>query len=855
MVSVLWKIPFRKIRLEKGRSICVILAVFCTTVLFTTVFSTLFFAVDAAEEMMRETSPILADAALVVTEEEHERICHNKRVAETGMGIRFAIVREPSGAGGIQMFTFDDRMAEWMRYYPTKGRMPENAHEIVVSDQYLRECGLAFDPTGAGGNVVSDPEETGGDAVSDSEETGVRKSAGSAEIETELTYYIEDEEYTDMFTIVGTYEMSGQPLHVVLTSDEFYQEVCERFVERGDDPEEKLYRMTGVMFKSRSNVRRLVSRLAAEEEIDVQEGEIYLSNVSLLESMSIGVWAALFIMLFFVMMIGYLFISNIFQISALKEVRFYGKLSANGVTKREVIRIVRRENDILFLISVIPAMAVGYAFSSMVLPGILSANLVLQAKRSGNVMIFILSLVFSYLTVRVSEKKAAKLVKNASPIEMRTYTGKLKRVKTADHKDCMKKLRIRHLQSDKTKVLKVCVSVACSLILACAFYTVAEGFDEETYVQGELGVDYIVAKKPVFVNPNLNHISYARTSEEEISDVRELPGIREEGAAAMSYVKIALSDAGLERLCRIVGEYYGDTADSFGEAWIDLYGLDEMLLRKLKPIRGEIDWEQFQTGNYVLLTPIYDDDNTDHEACYEPGDEVTVHFRSGEEGTYTVMSIVERLPTSLAFPSLALEGDMYLPMRPWQEMEKRTDYYLYAFDVEEGHHEVWNHALKDRFGGEAGDSLMAYRSAQSEAEEAQRYTDGLKLAGFVLSTILLSMGILNYINCTVSGIYSRSREFAVMRSMGVEEREIGRSLAEEGMLYMAGGFVPGLTLAVPGVFILIEKVLAQPYITYHIYPFVYILFAVLLCAVVILVPRGAYRMMERKQNFLGRLRN
>ena len=74
MVSVLWKIPFRKIRLEKGRSICVILAVFCTTVLFTTVFSTLFFAVDAAEEMMRETSPILADAALVVTQEEHERI-------------------------------------------------------------------------------------------------------------------------------------------------------------------------------------------------------------------------------------------------------------------------------------------------------------------------------------------------------------------------------------------------------------------------------------------------------------------------------------------------------------------------------------------------------------------------------------------------------------------------------------------------------------------------------------------------------------------------------------------------------------------------------------------------------------
>lgn len=445
--------------------------------------------------------------------------------------------------------------------------MPEKGNEIVVSDQYLKDCG------------------------------------DNAKLQTELTYYIGDEEYTDTFIIVGTYEMSGQPLHVVLTSDDFYREVSERLVKKGISP---------------------------EEGIDLEEGEVFLNDTSLLESMGIGVWAAIFGLLLFVMIVGYLFISNVFQLSALKEVRFYGKLSTNGVTKKEIKRIVRRGNNILFCISVVPALAVGYAFSALILPGILSANTVLQIERSGNAMIFVLSLIFSYLTVRVSERKAVQMAKNASSIEMKKYSGNFGRVKAADNKECMKKFAVRHFKSDKIKALKVCLSVALSLMLACAFYVVAEGFDEEEYAKKELDADFIVAKEPVFTNPNLNPVSYARTSQEEVADYRELPGIKAEGAAALSLVNIHLPDAGLERLIRNKGEEYVDT---------------------------------------------YRD---------TPGDEVTIHFRSGEEGTYTVMAIVERLPVSLAFPTTSWEGDMYFPMAEWQEMEKQTDYYLYAFDVEEG---------------------------------------------------------------------------------------------------------------------------------------------------------------------------
>lgn len=815
MVGTLKKIPVRKAIREKGKSICVILAVFFTTVLFVTVFATLFFVVDAAEEMMRAASPMLADAALVTTGEEYERVCKSKRVEAAAKGIRFGETMEPSGVGEILLFDFEDKMAQWMKYYPAEGRMPERGHEIVVSDQYLKDRGLTY----------------------------------KADEQIELTYYAEDEEYTDTFTIVGKYDMSGQPLHVILTSDDFYGEVCAKLEQCGIKPEEATYQMTGVIFAFRGNVRRQASMLVVEEGLDIEEGELFYNGVSLPGGMGIGTWAAIVGLLFFVMMIGYLFISNIFQISISGDARFYGKLSTNGVTESEIKKIVRQQSNILFLIAVIPALFVGYAFSAAILPGVLSAYITIQVKRSGNVMIFVCALVFSYATVKVSERKSVRLAKNASPIEMKRYMGKFGQVRTADNKDCLRKFVVRNFKSDKAKVLKVCISVALSILLANAFYAVAAGFDEEEYVQNDLDADFIIAKEPIFTSPNVNSVSYLRTTEEEIAEYRELPGIKAEGGAAMSHICIHVSEQVWDNFVSIAGAEYYDTP---GEMWTAAYGVNDMMIGKLKPIKGEIDPELFHTGNYVLLDPVMGDNNVENAACYEPGDQVTIPFASGEEGTYTVMAVVEELPASLAFPGRYWGSQLYLPMEEWQAKEKRNDYYLYAFDVEEKFHEIWDDVLENSIKGK--DSRLAYRSAKMSGAEAKGYVRGLKLAGIVLSMILLSMGILNFINCMVGSVYSRRKEFAILQSMGMEEQEIRKNLAKEGMLYMAGGFVPGVLLAVPGVWVLIEKLLLEPYIKYHFYPGIYLAFAVLGCAAAVLVPWAAYKAMDRKEDLLCRIR-
>ncbi|MCM1257868.1 MAG: ABC transporter permease [Roseburia sp.] len=813
MANVLKKIPLRKAIREKGKSICVTAAVFFTTVLFVTVFSTLFFILDAGEEMMRASSPMLMDASLSVTEEEYERISQNHRVSESGVGIRLGIMREPSGAGGIQLYHFEEKMTRWMRYYPTEGRMPERGREIVLSDQYLRERGIPYRE-----NQTVD-----------------------------LTYYIEDKEYTDTFILVGKYDMALQPLHVVLTSEDFYREVCEKLEERGIKPEESIHRMAGLMFTSRRNVRKQASLLMAEEGLDLEEGEIVLNDVSLLDSMGPEAWGVVFCLVLVVMIIGHLFISTIFQISISRDARFYGKLATNGVTKREIKKMIHRENNMLFLISAIPALLFGYIFSAAILPGILSGFTTIQVKRSGNLMIFVLSLFFSYGTVKVSERKPVKLAKNSSPIEMKKYMGKFRRVKRVDNGDCLKKFVVRHFMGDKKKVLKVCISIALSIFIANAFFAVAAGFDEEEYVKEDLDADFILAKKSILTSPGVNTVSYPRTGSEEIARYKDLPGIKEAGGGTVSLVCLLPSQEVWDAFVKIAG----NSCDTPGEMYTQAYGLDDMMLKKLEPIEGEIDLELFHTGEYVLLDPIMSDNNPDNAACYKPGDKVTIPFLSGDEGTYTVMAVVENLPASLDFPGRYYASNLYLPMKEWQKKEKRKDYYMYVFDVEEEFHQVWEETLAEGTKG----SLLDYKSEETLAEEAKVYVRGLKMAGVVLSMILLSMGILNFINCTAGEIYTRRKEFAIFQSMGMEKLEMKKSLAKEGMLYILGGYIPGVLFTVPGVYFLLEKVLLMPYIKYHIYPSVYLLFALLGGAAAVLAPWISYERMNRRENFLERIRS
>ncbi|MBM7615669.1 FtsX-like permease family protein [Alkaliphilus hydrothermalis] len=74
------------------------------------------------------------------------------------------------------------------------------------------------------------------------------------------------------------------------------------------------------------------------------------------------------VILLIIILTGYLIIYNIFQISVLKDIRFYGLLKTIGTTSKQLRRIIGRQALILSAIGIPLGLTVGYVVGNLLLP-------------------------------------------------------------------------------------------------------------------------------------------------------------------------------------------------------------------------------------------------------------------------------------------------------------------------------------------------------------------------------------------------------------------------------------------------------------------------------------------------------
>jgi putative ABC transport system permease protein len=121
---------------------------------------------------------------------------------------------------------------------------------------------------------------------------------------------------------------------------------------------------------------------------------------------------------------GYLIIYNIFQISVLRDIRYYGLLKTIGVTGRQIKRIIRRQAVALSLIGIPVGLAIGYAAGAKLFPLVLSISSFSGSNvgASANPFIFIGSAMFSAVTDLISTRKAGKFAAGVFPVVAVRYT-------------------------------------------------------------------------------------------------------------------------------------------------------------------------------------------------------------------------------------------------------------------------------------------------------------------------------------------------------------------------------------------------------------------------------------------------
>ena len=128
------------------------------------------------------------------------------------------------------------------------------------------------------------------------------------------------------------------------------------------------------------------------------------------------------------------------------------------------------------------------------------------------------------------------------------------------------------------------------------------------------------------------------------------------------------------------------------------------------------------------------------------------------------------------------------------------------------------------------------------------------MLGAGISIVLILIGILNFINVMLTGVFVRRGELAVMESVGMTKKQIKAMLNYEGFYYGLITIVLLLT-AGNGIVYLIANLAQQiaDYAVFHYPVAVLLLLSVIIMFICMFVPSVVYRMLS-KESVTERLR-
>lgn len=513
-------------------------------------------------------------------------------------------------------------------------------------------------------------------------------------------------------------------------------------------------------------------------------------------SVDAGTVALICGLLILVAISGYLIIYNVFYISVSRDVRFYGLLKTVGTTKRQIKKIVRYQALLLCCIGIPFGLVLGWLCGKVLLPFAGKITNYDSFAVSFDPGIFVIAALFTLLTVFISCIWPARLAAKISPVEAVHWTGVAVQRKKKEKKGktvSSRTLAGANIGRDRKKAVLVVVSLSLSLILLNATVTIVNGFDMDKYLKEQAVTDFTVGDAALISKHNIEDME--AVSADIVADFASQSWLEGYGCVYMQESRHKIS----AELAGKAEAYITEQSDTpWGEEALDslkkhrmeshIYGVDPYLWPELEIFDPISDWDAFGSGDYVIVSSFWDNGS---DRYYEPGDKVTIDFGNGKQKVYTVFAIGD-LPYPLG-PEHSHGLDIYftLPGAEFQEQLAPTGAMKLAFDVKNksmNEAETWVSTYCN------ASADLDYVSLNTYKEQFDNVRKTYAVVGGSLSLILALIGLLNFINAMVTSVYSRRHELAMLRSIGMTEKQQRRMLLWEGLMYALLTFISTLTV-------------------------------------------------------------
>ena len=803
--KVIRNLSDKSFRASRTRNTIAVLAIALTSMLFTTLFTIGLGSVENFQQQtMRQSGGDSHGVIKDITMEEYEALKDHPLIKESAACEVLA--------DNVDNPEFLKRHVElWYvpeYHYPHRyleieeGRAPEKADEVLVDEVTMELLGL--------------PKKTG-------QEITLSLQVGTADPAAE----------DRTFTVTGILRADpAMNTGFVITSEDYLT----KYAEEIKAAEREEYAMTGridmdVNFSNSFNIQKKLEQVITESGYSVTEGDknylssnvnwAYVSDSAQSDPMTMGAVAG---GLFIILLTGYLIIYNVFQISVVKDIRYYGLLKTIGTTGRQIRKIVRRQAWKLAVAGIPLGLVTGFFVGKGIVPLVVerSAYQGSDVQVSLNPWIFAGAILFSLATVWISTRKPARIAGRVSPIEAVRYTedqNEKKKEKKGTDGGKLWRMALSNLARSKGRTVIVILSLSLSVILLNSIFTVTSSFSMDQFLKKFVVSDFLIANAEYFnseyygVKEGIEEISL---SESFIRACEEEDGFERGGRLYMSN-EVGLEAETYQPTENVMTDENGEFYNMFGSEKVPyqrnedgnyrttFYGLEDYPLEKAEPFEGETDLsvikEKLATGKYLLGAVATDDNDQviEDEIYYHAGDHVTLVMKDGEKREFEILSLIKenyygltnRMGSQFAFYTTA---DVFLSM-------ESPDYLMsYEFDVEDGREAQFEEFLENYTTTQ--EPLMHYESKQKWLEEFNGLTGLFTLVGGVLTMVVGVIGILNFVNATLTGIVTRKREFAIMEAIGMTKRQLTRMLMLEGLYYagftilcsLAGGCLLSVTL-------------------------------------------------------------
>lgn len=803
----------RSLKSDKKRNFFIVIAITLTTLLIGSVFSIGMSLIESVKMNQIRFAGTVAHAAVghpTALQIEQLNALDYVKIVGTGNSVGFIKNTPEIGKISLTLHYFDKTEWEELRspaYVDIEGHYPVEENEIMVPLAVLKRLGIDIPYIG---------------------------------MEIPLTYYtgIENKDalISESFRLSGWFKsysfvQSMNTADMILVSLELSQKYGKTVEKDGS---------ATLMFNNESHVSEYSSVLAFDLGLSENQPVVVSKTYETNKGQTTTTLIALFAIVIFLILTGYLLIYNVLYISISRDVRFYGLLKTLGTTPKQIKRIVVGQIFRLCLIGIPIGIILALFLSLKFVPLFISklGAVSTEAVVSFSPFIYLGAVFFPLLTAILGALKPAKKAADISPIEAQKYTGveiKRKNTRSSAHGKPYK-MAFRNIFRDKKRAGVVLLSLFLGVTTFLTVTTLVFSMNIAKYIESTFESDFVL-ENSVWPTQKFDN-SF-------IEKLESLPGFEWLGVTTWGKMSLAYSpDAFGEYIAnypmqeQIANLTEKDIYENFRGF---ILGVDSTMLMKMNPSKLDppIDIAAFERGEIALIA-------TDNPALFKNVHEFTISPSYQSENDHASnpkpkikISLGGFVPfeskgiSSGIAPTILISNSL---MREWFNEPIISKINL---DVSNDYQQNALIELKQIIGSDYEISLTSKMESMEELNSAKMV---LLVLGGGISLVIALIGILNFVNVMSVSIMVRKRELATLESIGMSRKQIKKLLIYEGLGYAVITLTLVLSIgnaALYGIFKLFQQQASYVTFTYPFIPMVVTIMVIL--AVCFVTPQMLYR--------------